>query len=252
MSDEIVLEDAEPGARRRPRVLPDVVRTLATDILSGRIEPGAALPREPDLSAEYGVSRTVIREALKTLAAKGLVSIRSRVGTIVNDSDEWNIIDPQVLDWYGPDALDQRMQMAILETRMAIEPLIAELAAERATLLEIANLETAWRGMADAGADVAAFIRADIEFHQILYRTSHNPVFRQIGNMIDAALRSTLKATAIHSLDHRAEAVRVHGDLVEALRLRDPAAALGATHAMLRLARRDLPGSAGQATLPQE
>ncbi|MBA4491689.1 FadR/GntR family transcriptional regulator [Paracoccus sp. S1E-3] len=252
MPDQSIRNDRAPAGPRRPRVLPDVVRSLAAGILSGRIEPGAALPREADLSVEYGVSRTVIREALKTLAAKGLVSIRSRVGTVVNDSDEWNIIDPQVLEWYGPDALDQRLQAAILETRIAIEPLIAELAAKRATLQEIANLEAAWRGMADAGADVAAFVQADIEFHQILYRTSHNPVFRQIGNMIDAALRSTLEVTATISPDQRAEAVRVHGELVEALRLRDPDAALKAANAILRLARRDLAASTQKTPVSQE
>lgn len=248
MSDHPTPEDG-PG-RSRPRVLPDVVRNLATDILSGRITPGVTLPREADLATEHGVSRTVIREALKTLAAKGLVTIRSRIGTVVNAPDEWNIIDPQVLEWYGPNALDMRMQLAILETRMAIEPLISELAAERATLQEIADLDAAWRGMANAGDDLLAFTTADIEFHQIIYRTSHNPVFRQIGHMIEAAMRQTLTVTATYSHDHWVEAVKVHGALVEALRMRDPAAALAAAHDILRLAKRDL--TAATQAAPQE
>lgn len=227
-------------SRPRPRVLPEVTRRLATEILNGQLQPGDALPREADLAASYGVSRTVIREALKILEAKGLVQIRSRIGTTVCEPDMWNIIDPQVIEWHGAGALDQRMQDAILETRWAIEPLVAELAASRATLQEIADLEAAWRDMAESGEDVDQFTRADIEFHRIIYNTSHNPVFRQIGNLIDAALRSALEVTATHSADRRAEAIRVHGGLVEALRLRDKKAARAGAEAILKLADRDL------------
>lgn len=229
---------AEAGSR--PRVMPDVLGRLARDILSGRYPPGSALPREPDLGTEYGVSRTVIREALKVLAAKGLVNIRPRVGTTVCDPESWNIIDPQVIEWHGPDALDARFLDAILETRRAIEPLVAELAATRASLQQVADLDAAWRGMAEAGEDVEAFTRADILFHRILFAASHNPVFRQIGNLIDAALRSVITVTSVHSADHRAEAIRVHHRIVDALRLRDPVAARRAADAVLDLAVRDM------------
>lgn len=236
------------AVRRRPRVLPDVTARLASEILTGHRKSGDTLPREADLGAEYGVSRTVIREALKTLAAKGLVQIRSRIGTTVSDPDLWNIIDAQVMAWRGTGALDHRMQTAIMETRQAIEPLISELAAERATLQEIADLETAWRGMAESGDDVMAFIRSDIEFHRILYNTSHNPVFRQIGTLIDAALHSTLEVTATHSPDRRAAAIRVHGALVEALRLRDPKAARASAEEILHLSNRELATAKSQNT----
>src|SRR5690606_34968774 len=180
----------QAGTRtRRPRVMPDVTRAIASDIFSGRYQPGQSLPTENELGAELGVSRTVIREALKVLAAKGLVLSRPRVGTIVCEQDSWNVIDPQVLAWHAEHRLDDRLFDAILETRRAIEPLVTELAAQRATLREIADLETAWRGMADAGEDVAAFAHADIDFHQILYTASHNPIFRQIGRLIDTALK---------------------------------------------------------------
>lgn len=225
---------------KRPRVMPDVLGALARDILSGRYPSGTLLPREPDLGAEYGVSRTVIREVLKVLAAKGLVSSRPRVGTLVCDADDWNIIDPQVIEWHDPGGLDQRLLDAILETRRAIEPLVAELAAHRATLQEIANMETAWRGMAEAGPNLEQFTQCDLQFHQLLYATSHNPVFRQIGHLIDAALRSVIVVTSTHAADERAEAIRVHHDLVEALRLRDASAARAASNAIIDLATRDL------------
>lgn len=234
------MTDAPETKLRRPRVMPDVVRALAGDILSGRFPPGAMLPREPDLCAEYGVSRTVIREALKVLDAKGLIITRSRVGTSVADPDLWNILDPQIIEWHPPGALDQRLFDAILETRQGIEPLVAELAAKRASLSELAAIEAAWQGMQSSGGDVAAFTRFDIAFHRILYSASHNPVYRQIGGLIDAALTFAFTATSTLSPDERTEAIRVHLVLVEALRLRDPLAARRAAEDILDLAARDL------------
>mgnify|MGYP003608967310 CR=1 FL=1 len=225
---------------QRPRVMPDVVRALAGDILSGRHAPGVMLPREPDLCAEYGVSRTVIREALKMLGAKGLIVTRSRVGTQVADPDLWNILDPQIIEWHPPGTLDQRLFDSILETRMGIEPLVAELAAKRATLTELAAIESAWQGMQTAGADIELFTRFDIAFHRTLYTASHNAVFRQIGSLIEAALTFTITTTATMSPDERAEAIRVHKELCEALRLRDPQAARQAAEHIVALAARDL------------
>lgn len=225
---------------RRPRVMPDVVRALATDILGGRHAPGTLLPREADLCTEYGVSRTVIREALKVLAAKGLVLGRPKVGTMVCDPDVWNIIDAQLIEWHSPATMDHRLVDAILETRRAIEPIAAEFAAVRATMQEIADVEAAWRGMADCVGDVDGFTRHDIDYHRIIYAASHNPIFRQIGNLIDPALRFALQASAEHSVDERSASIQAHYVLVEALRLRDPAAARRATEAILGIATRDL------------
>lgn len=243
--EEMMSQATDPsiaGAQktRRPRVMPDVVRALARDIFAGRYPSGSLLPRESDLGDAYGVSRTVIREALKVLAAKGLVSSRPRIGTTVCDPDNWNIIDPQVLEWHAPHLLDDRLFDAILETRRAIEPLVAELAASRATLQEVADLELAWQGMADAANDVEQFSRSDIAFHQILYAASHNPVFRQIGGLIDAALKFVLETTATTSNDQRSEAIKAHRAMVEALRMRDAAAARQAASDILDLAARDL------------
>ncbi|WP_394155847.1 FadR/GntR family transcriptional regulator [Loktanella salsilacus] len=220
--------------------MPDVVRALAGDILSGRFVPGAMLPREPDLCVQYEVSRTVIREALKVLDAKGLVVTRSRVGTQVADPDDWNILDPQLIEWHPKGALDKRIFDAILETRRGIEPLAAEFAAERASLAELAAIEEALHGMEAAGNDIQKFARADINFHQALYAASRNPIFRQIGKLIDAALTFAFQETAALSSDERAKATRVHAALVDALRVRDTKAARLASEAIIDLATHDM------------
>lgn len=228
------------GRTSRPRVMPDVVRKLAAEILQGTHAPGSVLPSEADLTIAFGVSRTVIREALKILAGKGLVTSRPRIGTTVCDPEDWNIIDPQVIEWQSGGEPDQRMLDAILEARRTIEPQAAELAATRASLQEIADMEAACRDMAASGADTARFVRADAELHRLVYAASHNPVFRQIGKLIDPALHAALEETGAHSPDERAAAIRVHADLIEALRLRDPAGARRAAEAILNLAAQDL------------
>jgi GntR family transcriptional regulator, galactonate operon transcriptional repressor len=212
---------------------------MASDICSELFPSGALLPRETDLCEHYGVSRTVIREALKVLASKGLVRGRSRVGTIVCQKNEWNILDQQVLEWIGPRILDFDLLDCILEARRTFEPKAAELAAERASVQEIAELEKAWEQMRDARGDIERFTEADVNFHTILLTASHNQVFSQLTGIIYAALKYALH-TSNEAVDDRDEAVAVHQDLVEALRMRDKVGARKYSHSMLDLAARDL------------
>lgn len=229
--------DAPAG--RRPRVTPEVIRALAGEIFSGRYPPGTALPIESELCLTYGVSRTVIREVVKMLSAKGLVVSRPRIGTIVCEPDNWSMLDPQVIEWHGPALFDRNLLEAVLETRRALEPLAASLAAERASLREIADLDAAWQRMAVATTDVDLFSLADVEFHRVLYRASHNPVLRQIGVLIDAALKYSFE-TSNKSVFDRTEALKRHGAVVEALRLRDSKAAATAASSLIEQAAHDL------------
>lgn len=224
---------------RRPRVQKNVTIAIGLDICSERYPSGTALPRESDLCEKYGVSRTVVRESLKILATKGLVHSRPRIGTVVCEKTEWNLLDAQILEWMGPRIHDLNLFDCILETRRTVEPVAAGLAAERATVQEIADLEGAWTRMRDAGADTEAFTRADVQFHEILLKASHNQVFRQLSSIIHAALIYSLHRSN-EAVDRRDEALETHRKLVEALRLRDREAASTWSHRLLDLAVRDL------------
>lgn len=234
---------AQPG--KRPRVRLNVTAAIGADICSERYPAGSPLPKESDLCALYGVSRTVIRESLKVLETKGLVRGRPRVGTVVCEKGEWNILDPQILEWMGPRIHDLNLLGCILETRRTVEPVAAALAAERATTQEIADLERAWQQMSDAEGDIEAFTAADTLFHETLLKASHNQVFRQLSSIIHAALIYSLHASN-EAVDERAEALAVHRDLVEALRMRDSAAARRCSERMLDLAARDLAAAVGR------
>lgn len=239
--DTVERQDEAEGTQvaRRPRVRRNVTAAIAEDIFSDRYPAGSPLPRENDLCDLYGVSRTVIRESLKVLESKGMVRGKPRIGTTVCDKDEWNILDADVLEWMGPYIRDFDLLGCILEARRTIEPAAAELAAERASTQEIADLERAWQGMRDSSRDPEKFTEADMQFHTVLLNASHNQVFRRLSSAIHAALHYALHASNV-AVESREDAVIVHGELVEALRMRDKTGARDCSNRMLDLAGRDL------------
>ncbi|MCQ4629998.1 FadR family transcriptional regulator [Shinella sp. CPCC 100929] len=237
--DERVSAPEGEAIVRRPRVQKNITRAIASDICADVFPVGGFLPTENELCLRYGVSRTVIRESLKILESKGLVRGRSRVGTVVCAKEEWNILDQQVLEWIGPRIFELDLLKCVLDARRAIEPFAAEFAAERATVQEVAEIERAWEQMRDAEGDVARFTEADVAFHAGLLKASHNQVFMQLASIIRAALEFSLYASN-EAVDARGEAVEIHKQLVEALRMRDKAAARDCSHRMLDLAARDL------------
>lgn len=227
------------AVERRPRVRGNVTAAIAEDICSGRYAAGEALPRENDLCDLYGVSRTVIRESVKVLESKGLVRARPRIGTTVCYRDDWNILDQDVLEWMGDGIGELDFLASILEARRTIEPAAAEYAAMRATPQEIADLDHAWRRMRASDDDFEAFTDADVDFHTVLLKASHNQVFRRLSSAIHAALKYALHASNTATPDHD-EAIAMHGDLIEALRMRDAPGARHCMNSILDLAVRDL------------
>ena len=111
-----------------------VVAQLGRDIGTGRYPPGALLPSEPELGVRFGYSRIVIREAIKSLVAKGMLQVGRRVGTLVRDTAHWNLFDPDVIAWRAASAdFDTTMARDLTELRRIVEPAAVRLAAERAS-----------------------------------------------------------------------------------------------------------------------
>jgi DNA-binding FadR family transcriptional regulator len=110
-----------------------VAHKIGRRIAEGSISTGALLPREAELASQFGVSRQAIREALKVLAAKGLVASRRRTGTHVLPRSSWNLLDPDVLAWHPPERVPRDLLKDLIELRFLIEPAAAEAAASRAS-----------------------------------------------------------------------------------------------------------------------
>ena len=113
---------------------------LGQAILSGRYAVGASLPPEPVLCEELGVSRTVVREAIKSLVAKGLIFTGPKVGTRVLTDDQWNWFDPDVITWQAQAGLTPEFLRDLQELRLVVEPAAVRMAAEKATASDIAEI----------------------------------------------------------------------------------------------------------------
>src|SRR3954454_17593488 len=141
-----------------------VAHLLATAILRGDYAPDSILPREAELMERFGVSRTVLREALRTLTSKGLIESRPRVGTRVRPKPAWNLLDVDLLEWYSRVAEPMAFALKLQEMREMVEPYAASLAAASHT-------QSTFRALADAHAAMAAarnldeWVRADLQFH---------------------------------------------------------------------------------------
>ena len=157
-----------------------IARDLGQRILSGAFAPLSVLPTEAELCIAYGASRTALRDALLTLAAKGLIEARKRAGTRVRPPSDWNRLDAQVLGWMGEIEPDLDFVKGLIEARLVIEPAAAQLAASMATSGDLAVIEAAYHAMCSAPEDdLAACLDADVRFHTGILRPAgfrHSPM----------------------------------------------------------------------------
>jgi len=207
-----------------------VVHEIGVRILDGELKPGDTLPDNGSL-VESDVSRTVVREAIKVLAAKGLVESRPKVGTRVRPRRDWNLLDPDVLAWQIEAGPDSRFLEQALELRRMIEPAAARLAAERATDAQIAVLYEASEAMAAAGDDLDAFMEPDLRFHRLMLEACRNELLEHMNEVFTAVLRTVFAYSSASSRAYPRSARR-HLAIVKAIEDHDPDAA---EQAVLRL-----------------
>ncbi|GAA0919068.1 FadR/GntR family transcriptional regulator [Nonomuraea longicatena] len=202
-------------------------------------DPGTGGRLDPiGLAKRYRVSQTVVREVLKTLAAKGLVDARPKRGTFIRPRGEWSMLDPDVLRWRFAHRGDGHMLRELAEVRSAVEPAGARLAAQRRTPEEITAIEAALARMADTPVGTAAHREADLAFHRLLLAAAHNELLDCLMTVIASALYTRGRFT--HANSRPPGPSGTHGAVLDAVRRGDPD---GAESAM-----RDLLIQAGQDT----
>jgi DNA-binding FadR family transcriptional regulator len=183
-------------------------------------------PTEGELAQRHGVSRTVTREALKMLAAKGLLGARPRQGTFVNPHDQWNLFDTDVLRWL----LDRKFSVGLLrqfnELRIGVEPQAAALAAKRARPAQVAAIAAGLERMREAERGNDDPLDADIEFHVAVMRASGNPFYLQFRDIVTTALRTSIRFT--NSIAGRTASIADHAAVHAAIANGDQTAAFAA------------------------
>jgi DNA-binding FadR family transcriptional regulator len=211
-----------------------IVDTLGRDIIAGRIASGTILPGDAELMERFGVSRTVLREALKSLAAKGLIVPRARIGTRVTERSGWSLFDPDILAWHFDTGIDDEFLQHISEVRLAFEPFAAGLAAERATPAEIATLKALATQMGDPGLSAENHALTDLSFHLAVAESCRNPFMRSVGSMIEAALVGVFRLSSPTEDKATLAAIEAsHRRIADAIGDRDPLAARAAMEAVI-------------------
>ncbi len=216
-------DDAEPSREALGRNLTHgMLDTLGKAIVTGRYEQ-RPFPTEAEIAKAYGVSRSVTREAVKMLTAKGLVSARPRQGTLVQPTASWNLFDTDVLRWI----LERKFSVELLrqfnQLRIAIEPEAAALAARfhsEGDLIAIRaglqRMEAAERGNGDP-------LNADIAFHVAILQSSQNPFYAQFQAVVSTALRTSIRFT--NRVRGRSANIADHAAVADAIAAGDDAAA---------------------------
>ena len=210
-----------------------IVQELGASIVTGEYYgDNNSFPVEASLCKQFNVSRSVVREAVKMLTAKGLLSARPRQGTRVEPSENWNVLDPDVLRWL----LDRKFSLTLLEEvtdiRFAIEPIAAMRAAERATEESLANIEMGLSRMAAARNGEDDALESDIFFHKAILAASKNRFLSEFEGLIESALKFSIRFTNRFKGVEFAS-VEDHGKVFSAIKDGNPAGARAAMEDLL-------------------
>ena len=222
---ETVLSEVRLSGYRISGLQGRVITQIGRAIVSGRFQPGELLPREADLLTEFGGSRPSLREAMKVLAAKGLIEMRQKVGTWVRARDLWNMFDSDVLAWhYGPGqdghAVGDSVLHDLIELRQVIEPATARLAAGRATMEDLHRIGQAVDAMQAATDDLARYSEADVAFHMAVFSASHNILLASFAHIVGDFLKLSfrIQQQAMNEADSCMEAnVELHRKVFTAI-----------------------------------
>ena len=230
MTPKLPMEPAERRISLGRNLTHGMLDSLGRAIVVGDYD-GQVFPTEAELARAHGVSRSVTREAVKMLTAKGLLAARPRQGTLIEPQTRWNLFDSDVLNWL----LDRKFSLDLLrhftELRIAIEPQAALLAARVASPASVAAIERGFTRMAAAEAGTDEPLEADIAFHIAVVRASANPFLEQFRELITTALRTSIRFT--NRLKGHTASLSAHEAVLHAIAAGDGPRAHAAMYAII-------------------
>ena len=218
---------------RRLNLVSEVVQRLQCEILEGRCPSGMTLPSEGSLGEQFGVSRTVMREAMRTLASKGLIEVSQGRAARVREADPGIVVE-SFRTFLGRSV---QSPLALLEVRRPLETTVAELAAQRATPAQVAALREANERLA-AAQDLAGQVVADLEFHERLAEATGNSVFLLLQRTLAQLMKEYLLGTMSRIGSRRA--IRSHTPIIDAIERGDSEAARRSMAKHLEMAEADV------------
>lgn len=194
-----------------------VASQLAIDIIDGVWTAEQPKTLE-DLQSQFGISRTVAREAARLLESANAISIRRRVGLVPNPNDEWQALNPQVITWKLHSSQRKQELRCLTELRLCIEPAAARYAAERASLEDKAKLPVMALRMKEYGENgtLEKFHELDIKFHSLILKSCGNELFSSFSDTIAIVLRGRVEIN-MYPAQPKAEALDAHTAVAEAI-----------------------------------
>ncbi|MGH1411848.1 MAG: FadR/GntR family transcriptional regulator [Pelagimonas sp.] len=194
-----------------------VVDQIGLAIVAGEYPVDTMIPLDPDICEMFGVSRTVVREAKKTLIAKGMIQSRAKVGTRVHEPENWNMFDKDVLLWHAALKNPQQFYQELFDIRLIFEPAAAAKAAELSNAVDNTALSSYCDQM-EAAASRTVFAVADYEFHKQVLRSSNNRFLLSLGDMVQTALFSLFMAEGSEAfLKNQAAVAQKHRKMADAI-----------------------------------
>jgi DNA-binding FadR family transcriptional regulator len=218
------------------------VEELGRRVVGGQWPAGTPLPTEDELAGTLGVSRTVVREAIKVLQAKGLVEVRPKTGTRVRPRRAWHLLDADVVSWLfsGLDRGEPTTDLRELqEVRATIEAAAARLAASRRTEEQLAEIEANERRVEAAWAEPIAHRAANLDFHGAVVDAAQNSFLSHVNALVRIALESAESISNGHGEPARAAAA-LRADVARAIRAGDAEGAEAAMRSLVALDRANM------------
>ena len=209
-----------------------LVHDLGLAIVQGSYAVDDSFPTEAEVCKQFGVSRSATREAVKMLAAKGLLTSRPRQGIRVRPESRWNLFDTEVLGWLLHSRPSLDLLLEFTQMRQGVEPSAAELAAEHATPEAVAEIEAALQRMRDAEAGFDDALESDIRFHTAILEASGNRFIAQMSAFVETALRVSIRFTNAMKGVTGAD-VNAHAQILNAIKKGNPRLARKKVEALL-------------------
>ncbi|HEY0418392.1 MAG TPA: FadR/GntR family transcriptional regulator [Acetobacteraceae bacterium] len=221
------------GSTPRRGVFGLLVHDIGRRVVGGEFTCGATLPNEDELVLRFGVSRSTFREAMKTLASKGLVEIRPKTGTRVRDARHWHHTDPDVMVWYFETGPSQAVLDALRDVRRVLEPAAAARAALAATEEETGRIAAAFDAMGATIGDPVAHSEADREFHTAIFEATHNFILARLIDVIVIGIYGNAVSATAQVVRGQQMSLPYHRAVLDAIRARDANGAAAATDRLL-------------------
>jgi DNA-binding FadR family transcriptional regulator len=237
------------GEAKGLRIHQALARQLGIAILSGEHPPGAPFAGEIEQSEAFGVSRTAYREAMRILIAKGLLESRPKAGTHVTQRRNWNLLDPDMLEWMFAGKPDEAFIVDLFELRGVIEPAAAELAALRHDAEDLARMDEGLAAMRRHGLATAEGQAGDQLFHTALLDATRNEALASLATSVAAAVRWTTRFKQ-QAHKHPRDPLPDHEALRDAIASRRPDRARNAMEELLRVALADIQNINKEDTAP--